>query len=81
MSESERILHGRLDAFVEMVTRKDIPLVEEPWGDGGLLMVGSEQGEICRTRAELDAKLRAVFADPATLVFDWPKRTVTVVAT
>jgi hypothetical protein len=79
MSESEKILHGRLDAFVEMVMRKDMSLVDELWDDGGFLMVGSEQGEICRTRAELDAKVRAVFANPATILFDWPKRTVSIV--
>ena len=79
MSQSEKDLHSRLDAFVEMIKRTDISLVDELWGDGGFLMVGSEQGEICRTRTEVDAKLRAVFANPATLVFDWPKLTVTIV--
>jgi hypothetical protein len=79
MSQSEKDLHSRLNVFVEMIKRKDVSLVDELWGDGGFLMVGSEQGEICRTRAEVDAKLTAVFANPATLVFDWPKRTVTIV--
>jgi hypothetical protein len=79
MTQSERDLHSRLDALVEMTKRRDISLVDELWGDGGFLMAGSERGEICRTRAEVDARLRAVFANPATLVFDWPKRKLTVV--
>jgi SnoaL-like protein len=79
MSESEKILLGRLDGLVELTTRRDISLVDELWGDGGFLMVGSERGEICRTRDEVDARLKAVFALPVTLVFDWPKRTVTIV--
>jgi hypothetical protein len=79
MSQSENGLLGKLDAFVEMIERRDISLVDELWGDGGFLLAGSEQGEICRTRAEVDARLRAVFAIPETLVFDWPKRTVTIV--
>jgi hypothetical protein len=80
MSQSEKDLHSRLDVFVEMIKCKDVALVDKPWGDRGFLLVGSEQGEICRTRAEVDAKLRAVFANPATLVFDWPKWTVTIAA-
>ncbi len=79
MSEIEKDLHGRLDAFVDMIEHRDPSLVDDLWSDDGFLMVGSERGEICRTRAEVDARLRAVFALRETLVFDWPKRTLTIV--
>jgi hypothetical protein len=79
MPESDKALHAKLDAFVAKVAGKDISLVDELWNDGGFLMVGSERGEICRSRAELEAKLRAVFAIPATILFDWPRRKLTVV--
>ena len=79
MSEIDKALHAKLDAFVAKVAGEDISLVDELWNDGGFLMVASEWGEICRTRAELEAKLRAVFAIPATILFDWPKRKLAIV--
>jgi hypothetical protein len=79
MPENEEALLRRLDAFVQKVAQRDISLVDELWGDGGFVMVGSEKGEICRTRAEVEARLKAVFAYPATLIFDWPQPKTTVV--
>jgi hypothetical protein len=79
MSESEKVLLAKLDHFVEKIRLKDISIVDDLWGDGGFLMAGSERGEICWTRPELAAKLMAVFSNPATLVFDWPRRKVNVV--
>ncbi|MFO1037452.1 MAG: nuclear transport factor 2 family protein [Geminicoccaceae bacterium] len=75
ISGDETALLAKLDRFVAMVAGRDFGLVDELWSDG-FVMVGSERGEICRTRAELEAKLRAVFAAPRTLIFDWPRRDV-----
>lgn len=80
MAGDERALLDKLERFVAMVAGRDIALVDELWSEG-FLMVGSERGEICRTRAELAAKLTSLFASPATLVFDWPRREVRLVGT
>lgn len=76
---TEQLLLGKLDRFVDLVKSRDMALLDELWGDGDFLMVGSGKAEICRTREELRTKLRSVFATPAILTFDWPERTVTVV--
>jgi ketosteroid isomerase-like protein len=76
---TERIILDKLDLFVEGIASKDVRLIDELWGDGRFAMIGSEQGEICRTRAELDGKMHAIFASPATLRFEWPDRSVRVV--
>lgn len=77
--DTEQIILAKLDRFVEGIASKDLRVVDELWGDGGFVMIGSERGEICRSRAELEAKMRALFANPATLRFDWPDRSVRVV--
>jgi len=79
MSDSEKVLNGKLDTLVAMLERKDMALLDELWNDDGFLLVASEKGEICRTRVELAAKLRALFSSPATFSFDWPERKVTIV--
>lgn len=70
----EAAVSARLDRFCEMIATRDEALLDELWHDGDFAMVGSEQGEICRTRAELAAKLAAIFGNPATFVFDFPSR-------
>lgn len=80
MTGDERTLLDMLERFVALVAGKDLALLDELWSDG-FLMVGSERGEICRTRAELAAKLKSLFAAPTTLVFDWPRRDVRVAGT
>ena len=76
MSTAESAVLARLDAFAAMIRGRDPALVDQLWGDGNFIMVGSEKGEICRTRAELAAKLGAVFANAAVFTFDFPRRTV-----
>ena len=70
---------ARLDTFIDMVRTRDQALLDALWGDGGFVMVGSEAGEICRTRSELAAKLSAIFAHASTFIFDFPRRTVEIV--
>jgi ketosteroid isomerase-like protein len=79
--DTERIILVKLDLFIERIASKDARVVDELWGDGKFALIGSERDEICRTRAELDGKMRAIFASPATLRFAWPDRSVTVVGT
>ena len=78
MLTPESALLAKLDAFADLVRTRDHALFDTLWGDGGFTLVGSEVGEICRTRAKLAAKLGAVFAHPATFVFDFPRRTVKI---
>ncbi|MFO1067947.1 MAG: nuclear transport factor 2 family protein [Geminicoccaceae bacterium] len=75
MSGDELVLLEKLERFVAKIAAKDLSVIDDLWSDG-FLMVGSERGEICRTRAELEAKLRSVFAPARTLRFDWPRRDV-----
>lgn len=79
MPAPEPAVLAKLDAFIDMVRRRDPWLLDTLWGDGGFVMVGSEAGEICRTRSELAAKLDSIFAHPATFIFDFPRRTVKIV--
>jgi hypothetical protein len=65
---------AKLDAFIDMVRTRDQRLLDALWGDGNFIMVGSEAGEIYRTRSELSAKLAAISGHPATFTFDFPQR-------
>ena len=76
MGDPDSAVLAKLDAFVDMVRTRDPGLLDALWGDGGFIMVGSEVGEICRTKSELTAKLGAIFAHPATFTFDFSSRTV-----
>ncbi len=78
MDETTAAINGLLDTFVEAIRTRDPTLVDRLWGDGGFRMIGSEVGEICRSRAELEAKIGSIFAHPARFVFDFPSREVTV---
>jgi hypothetical protein len=66
MVNPESAVASKLDAFIEMVRIRDQALLEELWGDGKFFMVGSEAGEICRTRSELAAKLSTIFRHAST---------------
>ncbi len=55
MLNPESAVVAQLDAFNDMVRTRDQALLDALWGDGGFVMVGSEAGEICRTRLELAA--------------------------
>lgn len=76
MTGDEAAILARIDALVDMIRNHDPALVEALWGDGDFVMVGSETGEICRTRDELAAKIGAICASPATFVFDFPRRSL-----
>ena len=76
---TEQIILDKLELLIERIAGKDLRVIDELWGDGQFAMIGSERGEICRSRAELDHKIRALFANPATLHFEWPDRAVKVV--
>jgi ketosteroid isomerase-like protein len=78
MVNPESAVAAKLDAFIEMVRIRDQALLEELWGDGKFFMVGSEAGEICRTRSELAAKLSTIFRHASTIIFDFPRRTVEI---
>lgn len=79
MSDAEAAVNAMLDDFVEMIRTRDRSLVDRLCGEGGFRLIGSEADEICRTRAEVEAKLSAVFGSAATLVLEFPVRDVTVV--
>ena len=79
MSETEQLFLNKLDRVVELIKSKNISLVDELWGNGDFALVGSERGEICKTREDLHAKMRSLFSNPATFTFEWSERTVKVV--
>ena len=78
MLDPESAVLAQIDAFIDMVRTRDQALLDALWGYGGFVMVGSEAGEICRTRSELAAKLAAIFAHASTFVFDFPRRAVEI---
>lgn len=77
-SDKEVAISSMLDDFVNMIRTRDDTLTDILWGDGEFILVGSERNEICRTRAELAAKLNRIFKQPATLVLDFPNRRIRV---
>lgn len=78
MHSLESTIAAELDALIDMIRMRDQSLLDALWGEGGFVLVGSEVGEICRTRSELAAKIGAIFAHPSTFIFDFPRRTVRI---
>ena len=75
------VISAKLDLFAEMIRTKDRGLIDELWSDGGFCLVGSEAGEICPTRETVEAKLEAIFTNPATLVLEVPRRRIRLAGT
>ena len=74
------LLSAKIDRFITMIRNKDHALIDELMGsDGGFHLVGSEAGEICDTREKIEAKLDAIFANPGTLILDFPNRRIRIV--
>lgn len=76
--EADAAINARLDAFIDMIRNRDPALVDELWQDARFRMIGSEFGEICRTRAALEAKIGSICASPAQFVFAFPVREITI---
>ena len=73
------ILSSKLYAFQAMIETKNRVLFDELWGDGGFRLVGSERGEICLTRERVEAKIEAILSNPATLIFNFPNKHISIV--
>lgn len=73
------ILASKLQTFQSMVETKDRALIRELWSEGGFHLVGSERGEICLTREQVEAKLEAIFSSPRTLILEFPKLQISIV--
>lgn len=73
------ILASKLQTFKSMVETKDRALIGELWSEGGFHLVGSERGEICLTQEQVEAKLEAIFSNPRTLIFEFPRTQISVV--
>lgn len=69
---------AKLDLVCAMIRSKDRRLIDELWSDEGFCLVGSERGEICPTRETVEAKLEAIFANPRTLILEFPEQRVTI---
>lgn len=78
MDDTRRDIHAPIDAFCAGIRTRRETLTDELWGSGGFLLVGSEAGEVYRTRPDLAAKFAAIFSRPATLRLAFPDRSVTV---
>lgn len=78
MEEVEAALNARIDRFVALLRDRDPVIVDELWTERGFRLVGSEKGEVFQTRDELERKFAVIFANPRQLVFEWPRREITV---
>ncbi|MET3614792.1 hypothetical protein ABID16_003135 [Rhizobium aquaticum] len=73
------ILLSKLYTLQAMIETKNRALFDELWGDGGFHLVGSERGEICLTRERVAAKIEAILSNPATLIFEFPNKHISIV--
>lgn len=78
MSDTDDAINARIDRFVALLAARDRAVVDELWTDRGFRLVGSEKGEIFRTRDELARKFDALLANPRQLVFEWPRREIDI---
>jgi ketosteroid isomerase-like protein len=78
MSQTDAAINARIDRIIALLRDRDPAIVEELWTERGFRLVGSEKGEVFRTRAELDSKFAAILANPRQLIFEWPRREITV---
>ncbi|MFO1150903.1 MAG: nuclear transport factor 2 family protein [Alsobacter sp.] len=78
MGETQAAINARIDRFVALLAARDPAIVDELWSERGFRLVGSEKGEVFRTRDDLARKFVALFALPRQLVFDWPRREIEV---
>jgi len=77
--DDETLLASKLQVFQSMIETKNRALIDELWSDKGFHLIGSERGEICLTRAQVEAKLEAIFSSPSTLVLEFPRTHISVV--
>ena len=73
------IISSMLDTFCSMIKTKNPALIDELWSDGGFSLVGSERGEICLTREQVEAKLEVIFSSPRTLILEIGQRRISIV--
>lgn len=73
------ILASKLQSFQAMIEKKDRSLMHELWSEGDLYLVGSERGESCLTRDQIEAKLEAIFSGPRTLILEFPRTHIRIV--
>jgi ketosteroid isomerase-like protein len=59
-------IHKALDRFNQLVSTKNLEVVEDFTPSDEALLIGSEQGEIAAGRQEIEAFFQRVFARPAT---------------
>ncbi len=78
-ADAAAILSSKLVAFQSMIETKNRTLAEELWSDGGFHLIGSERGEICLTRQQVEAKLDVIFSNPATLNLEFPRKHISIV--
>ncbi len=62
-------LLAKLDRLNVLLAKRDLAIVDELWSGPGFLLVGSESGEMARTRDELASHMAAIFALPTTYGF------------
>ena len=65
----EDALLAKLDRLNLLLAKRDPGIVDELWSGPGFLLVGSESGEMARTRDELASHMADIFALPATYGF------------
>ena len=79
MVDPKLAVSARLDEFARMLRTRDAGLVDALWGDGRFVLVGSEAGEVFRTRDALAEHLAVLLNHPATFSFSFPQRSIDIV--
>jgi ketosteroid isomerase-like protein len=65
-----------MDRLGARLWSRDLAIMDEFVDDVDVLLVGSEDGEIARGRAAIEALMRGLFDLPMRLTWDWRRRTV-----
>jgi ketosteroid isomerase-like protein len=67
-----------VDRLRDLLWARDPSIVEEFADSPDVLLVGSDDGEIARGRAEIESLLRALFELPVRLRWEWRHRDISV---
>lgn len=66
-------IHKALERFNQLVSTKNLEVVEDFAPGDEALLIGSEQGEIAAGRQEIEAFFQRVFARPSTFSWEWQR--------
>ena len=68
---------AKLEKASALMFARDIAIVDELWSDG-FRLIGSEEGEIAATRADLETLINFLFSAPFRLRWVWASKDLTI---